>query len=410
MSIAMAAEMPRSRVLVTFLCFLAAIFEGIDIVSMGLAAPKLGPEFGLGPAQIGYVATASVFGLALGAVVGGRAADRVGRKAVLIVALVALAVFSLATAFVHDLTMLLIVRVLTGLGLGGAFPNLIAIVVESAPPSARGGALSTMYSGMPLGGILGGLMVFFGGAQLGWRAIFYLGGFGPLLLVPLLIVALPESSSFRQARAERGDAPMPVAEVLFGGGRAVSTLLLWVSFLFTLLVVYLLLNWVPSLMVGKGLTRPQGALVSAVLNSGGVLGSLILGHLMDRGHARAVVGGMYVGIAAGLIALAYGQGLHALLVAGFVAGFFAVGGQLVLYTLAPSRYATLVRGTGVGGAVAAGRIGAIAGPLMGGALLNAGLGAGVVILAAVPGLLLAGIAASVLVARPAEDSADPADR
>jgi AAHS family 3-hydroxyphenylpropionic acid transporter len=398
----MQGKLERSGATVIALCFLAALLEGVDIQSMGLAAPRLGPEFGLGPAQLGYAATASVFGLFLGAGIGGRLADRVGRKAVLVGSFVALGAFSLATSFVHDLPSLLVIRVLAGLGMGGAFPNLIAIAAEAAGPRSRALAVAAMYCGMPFGGGLAGLLVFFGGAGLDWRAVFYLGGLGPLVLVPLLMVALPESARFREAMAAQGavEGRPTVGAVLFGEGRAVATATLWISFFFTLLVVYLLVNWIPSLMVAKGLSRPQAALVSATMNFGAVVGSLVFGRLMDRGYERTVVIVMYVGMAASLGALAVLNGKPLMLAAGAGAGFFAIGGQLVLYALAPRYYGTLIRGTGVGAAVAAGRLGSMTGPLMGGALLSAGYGANAVLAGAIPGMALAAIAAVVLLRRP----------
>ncbi len=222
------------------------------------------------------------------------------------------------------------------------------------------------------------------------------------MLVPLLMVALPESARFREAMAAQGAAANrpTVGAVLFGEGRAAATATLWISFFFTLLVVYLLVNWIPSLMVAKGLTRPQGALVSATVNFGAVAGSLIFGRLMDRGFERAVVIVMYVGMAASLAALAVLSGMTLMVVAGAGAGFFAIGGQLVLYALAPRYYDTLIRGTGVGAAVAAGRLGSMTGPLMGGALLSAGYGANAVLAGAIPGMALAAIAAVVLLRRP----------
>jgi AAHS family 3-hydroxyphenylpropionic acid transporter len=393
----------RGRTTILLLCFLAALLEGVDIQSMGLAAPKLGAEFGLGPAQLGYAATASVLGLFLGAGVGGRLADRIGRKAVLLGALVALGVFSLATAFARDLPSLLAIRVLAGIGMGGAFPNLIAIANEAAGPRSRALAVAVMYCGMPFGGGLAGLMVFFGGAAMDWRAIFYVGGLGPLALVPLLIWLLPESARFREALAAQGAVAnrATVGTVLFGEGRAVATLTLWVAYFFTLLVVYLLVNWIPSLMVAKGLTRAEGALVSAVVNFGAVVGALIFGRAMDRGQERAVVIVMYVGMAAALAALAVLNGMTLMLAAGCAAGFFAIGGQVVLYALAPRYYGVLIRGAGVGAAVAAGRLGSMTGPLMGGALLQAGFGANAVLAGAIPGMALAAIAAVILLRQPA---------
>lgn len=391
---------------VIFLCFLAALLEGVDIQSMGLAAPRLAPEFGLGPALVGYAITASVVGLFIGAAIGGRLADRIGRKRVLIGALVALGAFSFATAFAYDFTSLVILRLLAGLGMGGAFPNLIAIAAEAAGPRSRSQAVAAMYCGMPFGGGLAGVMVFLGGAGMDWRAVFYLGGVGPLLLVPVLLFLLPESARFREAVAAQGAAANrpSVPSILFGEGRGTATVTLWVAYFFTLLVVYLLVNWIPSLMGAKGMSRAEGALISAVVNFGAVIGALIFGRAMDRGHERPVVLIMYVGMALALAALAMLDGLPSMLAAGGAAGFFAIGGQVVLYALAPRYYGVLSRGAGVGAAVAAGRLGSMTGPLMAGQLLSAGFGANAVLAGAIPGMALAAIAAVVLLRQPtAED-------
>src|SRR5882757_6346291 len=162
-----------------FICFLVALFEGLDIQSMGVAAPRLAPAFGLNPGQMGIVMSASTLGLMIGAAVGGWLSDRIGRKSVLIFSMAALAVFSSATTLAPGYPTLLVIRVLAGLGLGGALPNLIALVSEVAPQRIRVTALGLMYCGLPIGGATAGAIAA-GVSSADWRPIFYVGGLGPL--------------------------------------------------------------------------------------------------------------------------------------------------------------------------------------------------------------------------------------
>ncbi|WP_419814296.1 MFS transporter [Glacieibacterium sp.] len=386
--------------MIIFLCFLAAQLEGADIVSMGLAAPSVARLFGFHATEVSYILTAAIVGLMVGAAFGGRLGDRFGRKTVLLTAFVVFAAFSLLTALGSDLSSFVLIRLGCGLGLGAAFPNLIAIAAEAAAPERRATAVGLMFCGQPVGGTLLGLFVASQASHLDWRTIFYIGGILPLLLVPVLIFALPESAAFIRARAAvtGGDRP-GVRSTLFGEGRTPVTLLLWVSYGFTQVVVYLINNWLPTLMVAKGFTPQQAALISAFENSGAVVGCIVLAMIADRGRLREVLAGTYLGISISLVCLASAQGLTPVVVSGIATGFFAIGGQLVLYTIAPAYYATLVRATGVGSAVSFGRLGGIAGPMAAGKLLAVGVAPGGVLLAAVPCALLAGGAALGLVFR-----------
>lgn len=373
-----------------FLCFLVAMFEGVDIQAMGVAAPGLAPAFRLTPAQMGEVMSASTVGLMLGAAAGGWLSDRIGRARVIVLSMAVLSVFSLATAAASGYVSLRIIRVLAGLGLGGAFPNLIAIVSERTPSRKRTVSLAWMYIGLPVGGAAAGLVATWMGTG-DWRPVFYLGGLGPLLLIPLLLAGLPQSPPSISSLA-RVRLPRPISAPGI-------TLRLWVSYFFTLLVVYLLLNWLPSLMMAAGYSHRQAALSSIVLNAGAVLGSLVLGALTDKVVARHSLVVTYLGMAVSLLVLALGHGA-ALFAGAFLAGFFVIGGQLILYAMAPALYPASVRGAGVGAAVAAGRLGSISGPVLAGLWLSHGFGPDTVPLIAAPGLLLAFVTALSLAGRP----------
>ncbi|HDR9485278.1 TPA: 3-(3-hydroxy-phenyl)propionate transporter MhpT [Burkholderia aenigmatica] len=381
------------------LCFAIALLEGLDLQSVGVAAPRMAREFGLTVSQMGIAFSAGTFGLLPGAMLGGRLADRIGRKRVLIASVALFGLLSIATAQASSFAMLVVVRVLTGLGLGGAMPNLIALSSEAVEPRSRSSAVATMYCGIPFGGVIASLIGVLLAGDTEWRHIFYVGGAGPLLLVPLLAMLLPESRAYLDI-AGTSAARTSVARTLFGDGRTISTLALWISYFCTLIVLYFLLNWLPSLMAARGLDREHVGLVQIAFNVGGGLGALGIGAALDRMRASRVVGGMYVGIVLSLAALAAAPGFASLAAAAFAAGMFVVGGQSVLYALAAIYYPTAMRGTGVGTAVAVGRLGSVVGPLAAATLLAAGRSAPVVIGASIPVTLVAAVAALLLIRRP----------
>lgn len=334
------------------LCFLVALMEGLDLQAAGIAAQGMAAAFELDKLHMSWVFSAGIFGLLPGAFAGGWLADRIGRKRVLMASVGLFGVFSLATALAWDINSLLVARCLTGVGLGAALPNLIALTSEVAGPRLRGTAVSLMYCGVPLGAALAALI---GIADLagGWQVVFYVGGVVPLLIVPLLGLYLPESQQFRNVQ---GEAPIGVVRGLFREGAALPTTLIWVSYFFTLMVVYILINWLPSLVIGQGFTGRQASWVMLALQIGAAAGTLFLGWVMDRLPAWALSALIYVGILVSLTALGLASHLPGMLAAGFIAGFFATGGQCVLYALAPHFYRPSIRATGVGSAVAIGRL------------------------------------------------------
>ena len=382
----LASPLPVVRTIA--LCFLVALMEGLDLQAAGIAAQGMASAFALDKVHMSWVFSAGIFGLLPGAFVGGWLADRVGRKRVLMGSVALFGLFSLATALAWDFNSLLVARCLTGVGLGAALPNLIALTSEVAGPRLRGMAVSLMYCGVPLGAALAACI---GIAQLtgGWQVVFYVGGVVPLLIVPLLGLYLPESQQFRQARSE---APMGVVQGLFGEGAAWPTALIWVSYFFTLMVVYILINWLPSLLIGQGFSGRDASAVMLALQIGAAVGTLFLGWVMDRLPAWALCALIYLSILASLTALGLVTRLDSMLAAGFVAGFFATGGQCVLYALAPHFYPASIRATGVGSAVAIGRLGAMSGPLVAGKMLALGTGTAGVMLASAPGIVLAAAA------------------
>lgn len=387
------AAAPASPVLTIVLCFIVALIEGFDLQAAGIAAPHIALEFGLGAVQLGWFFSAGLIGLLPGALFGGWLADRLGRKQVLIAAVLLFGLFSLLTAYADSYSSLLLARLATGLGLGAALPILIALSSEVAGAGLKSTVVSLTYCGVPLGGATAALMGVLGVGE-DWRLIFYMGGLAPILLAGLLARYLGGAPVARRDSASGGGS---AAGGLFAQGRATATLLIWASSFFTLAVLYMLLNWLPSLLVVLGYDQVQAGYVQILFNLGGAAGSILTGRLMDRASPVLVVLCTYLGMLVALAALGLVQRFDLLLLAGAAAGFCAIGGQLVLYALAPMLYPADIRATGVGATVAVGRLGSMAGPLVAGQILALGMGGSAVLFAAAPGLLLsAGMALTLM--------------
>ncbi|HEY8572312.1 MFS transporter [Phenylobacterium sp.] len=376
---------------VVAVCFLIAAVEGYDIQAFGVAAPRLVPELGLDSSQQGWAASAAMIGLVLGAFAGGWLADRTGRKPVLIASVIGFGLCSIWTALSHDYETLLAARFITGLGFGGAMPNLIAVAAEISRPERRGATVSAMFCGMPAGGAAVALAARLWGEALDWRMIFVAGGVLPLLLVPVIVLLLPETRPAAAPAADRRLLP-----ALFAGGRAVPTLLLWAANILTLVILYLMLNWLPTLVVAKGLPPADGAAASLAFNIVGVAGALALGVVTDRLGHRWTLAAAYAGLAVAILALSRAEGAAAVLTLSAAAGFLVLGAQYALYALAPMLYGPSVRAAGAGAAVGVGRFGSIIGPLLAGELRHAGWAAGQVIDAMAPLAVGAGLAVVVL--------------
>lgn len=377
------------------LVFLAAIIEGFDLQAAGVAAPKLAPAFGLQPAQMGLFFSSATFGLIFGALAGGIIADRWGRRVGLSIALVAFGVFSILTAWADTFEHLVAMRFLTGVGLGGALPNLISIAAKSVSPERRGRAVAFMYAGVPLGGAVASIVAMLGLHE-DWQSIFLVGGILPLLLVVPLFILLPPFRVHHDARV-----PKSHWQALFAPNTGLNTVLLWAAFFFGLIVVYLLLNWLPQLLVSLGFAREQASLVQVLFNVGGAAGSLVGGRLLDSNRPVAGAAGAFAVLIAAIALLSNvpGGNIAAALAAGTFVGATLLGAQALLYGVAPQCFPAEVRGTGVGLAVSVGRIGSIVGPLLAGALLASGMGPQQLLYTILPIVALCGLATVALIAR-----------
>ena len=392
----------KHAIVTVAICFLIAVIEGLDIQAAGIAAAGIREHFGLDSSQLGVFFSAGILGLLPGALVGGRFADRIGRKKVLIWSTAVFAVFTLCSVWVNSFNSLLAVRFLAGAGLGGAMPILITLASEAVSPQNRGRAVGLMYCGMPVGAAILSLIA---ATEFGanWKNVFYLGGLLPIFAIPLMMLFLPESKEYLKAQnktaAELAVAPQGSFKDLFNSDNLLRTLCIWVSYFFTLMVVYIMLSWLPSLFMELGFTRKDGSTAQFYFMVTATIGTIILGMLTDRWKKAYVILLMYGGILAGLLALNGASSLNQMYMAAALAGAFVIGCQGVLYAFGSIVYPTEVRGTGVGVASAVGRIGAMLGPVIAGQLLTAGFGAAGVISAAIPCIIISALCMLFLVNR-----------
>jgi AAHS family 4-hydroxybenzoate transporter-like MFS transporter len=386
------------QIRVIVLCALMQFLDGFDTQAIAYVAPALKHAWHLGQASLGPVFGSGVAGVLVGSMLIGPLADRFGRKAMMILAVAVFGIFTLLTAEASTLGMLLVLRFLAGLGLGGVIPSTVVMASEYAPAHRRGSMVTLMACGFALGAASGGILAGMYLLAMGWRTIFYVGGILPLLLVLVLVRWLPESLRFlsldtvskrpkilailRQiepavqhadhvqfASERRGTVRWPVIE-LFRERRAAMTCLLWLIFFANLVCLNFLNNWLPTLMSA---TMPvhDAVRTTTFFQFGGMAGVICMGILADRfGFYRV----MTLGFAVAMVLVAtIGSVIGSRETMSYVlafCGFCIIGVQMTLSALTATLYPTSMRGTGTGWANSIGRIGSFLGPVAGGILLS----------------------------------------
>ena len=385
---------------VLILCALVILLEGFDLQAAGVSAPRLAPYFHLLPGQVGLFLGASAVGVFLSAALGGILADRFGRKPVLVTGVALFGLASLSTMLATGLGTLMVARFFTGVGLGAAMPVVIALASDHSPVEMKKRAVGFIYCAIPIGGLLSGVVMSLGAFGKSWQPVYAIGGIAPILVVPVLALFVPKALPWAATKSKTESGPkIKVISGLLGSGQAATTIYLWVATFSTLLVMYLLLGWMPSLLGAMGFSKQQAQYAQMLFNLGGSLGTAAGGYLLDRKFLYSTPATAYLALAAFLAILGFGSlTVGSALVVAFGVGAAVLIGQGVLYAFAPLCYPASIRNTGVGATVAAGRLGTIAGPLLAGSLLGGGRSAAQVLIFLVPITLVGGLM-SLLVVR-----------
>ncbi|WP_336949374.1 aromatic acid/H+ symport family MFS transporter [Acinetobacter junii] len=376
-------------------CLLIIIFDGYDLVIYGVALPLLMQQWSLTSVQAGLLASAALFGMMFGAMIFGTLSDRLGRKKTIMICVTLFSGFTFLGAFATNPVEFAILRFIAGLGIGGVMPNVVALMTEYAPKKIRSTLVAIMFSGYAIGGMTSALLGAWLVKDMGWQIMFLIAGI-PLLMLPIIWKFLPESLAFLIKSGKEEQAKqiinklLPTRDIhqntqlvfnenihheapvkaLFQDGRAFSTFMFWIAFFMCLLMVYALGSWLPKLMLQAGYSLGASMLFLFALNIGGMVGAIGGGALADRFHLKPVITSMFVIGAAALILLGFNSPQIVLYSLIALAGAATIGSQILLYTFVAQFYPTTVRSTGMGWASGIGRIGAIIGPVLTGALLT----------------------------------------
>ncbi|MDP9125640.1 MAG: MFS transporter [Pseudomonadota bacterium] len=408
----------RFQWVIFWLCFLIVLADGFDTAAIGFIAPSLIKEWGVTKPALGPVLSAALFGLAAGALSSGPLADWLGRKKLLVAAVLVFGVACLASSFSASLGQLTTLRFLTGLGLGAAMPNAVTLVSEYCPDRLRATLTNAMFCGFPLGAAFGGFLAAWMIPQFGWRSVLMLGGISPLVLAAAMLLLLPESVRFMVARAQpvekvravlsrisasaaaatsfrlSEDRPSTSGKtgiaLVLSGQYLLGSVMLWLAYFMGLVIFYALINWMPILFKDAGVEPRSATLIAALFPLGGC-GAILFGWLMDRFNGNKIIAVGYAVTAAliWLIGQAAGN-LGSLVVVVFLGGAFMNTAQSSLPALAAAFYPTEGRATGVSWMLGFGRFGGIAGSFLVAELSRRQFTfAGIFSVVAVPGIVAA---------------------
>jgi benzoate transport len=387
------------------LCFWLNMLDGVDILAISFAAPLLSREWGIQPATLGVVFSAALAGMMAGSMLLAPLGDALGRRRVLALSLVLIAVGMLGAPFASSVQELLILRFITGVGIGGVVPTMAAFASELSPLRRRSFAVTLVQGGYPLGATITGLIALWLLPTYGWQALFVLGGVLTVVSLPFVYFMLPESPEFLLSKQPPGalpkinhllramghaeltelpprpaaDAPRGAVQLisalrsLFSAPHRAATILLWIAFFMSLATLYFLQNWVPQLTANAGLPDTQAFLAGTILNLGAFAGMASVGYLADHFGLRRVIA-TYLGAGAvALLFFSYLQSTAAILTGLGIIGLMQ-GGFIGLYAVGARIYPAGIRVTGIGWAIGIARSGAVLGPYVAGLLVAGGMG------------------------------------
>ncbi|WP_082234955.1 MFS transporter [Halobacillus massiliensis] len=380
---------------IIFWCFFIILMDGYDVVIYGSVVPSLIEEWNISSVTAGAIGSYTAAGTAVGAVLFGLLADKLGPKNVILLCTVLFSLFTALSAFAAGPTMFTVFRVIAGLGLGGVMPNVIALSTEYAPKKIRAAMVSFIFCGYSIGAIAAALFSRSVLPSLGWQPVFWIAGL-PLLLIPFIAKSLPESASFLLAKGKKEklkkvlqkidsetivddrvsfEKPEPARKglplvKLFEKKRAISTIMFWVSCFSCFVLIYAMNTWLPQLMINAGYSLGSSLVFVAMMNVGAIAGTVVFGRMADKYGFKKVMVPLYIvgALALSLIGLTQNLILAYLLIG--MIGAASVGVQNISNAFVSQYYPPSMRSTGIGAAMAFGRVGGIFAPTFVGILLT----------------------------------------
>jgi AAHS family 4-hydroxybenzoate transporter-like MFS transporter len=391
------------RVVLFSLCFLIMMIDGFDTQAVAYVGPSLAAAWKVSPGAMGLFFSAALLGSMIGALLFGYVTDKFGRQRAIAICIALFGILNVASAYSTSIEAFTILRFLCGIGLGGAIPNVLALVTEYAPAKMRATLVAFTMCGIAMGAVLGGLISIPLIATFGWPAVFIFGGVLPLCLLPIVAITLPESIKFLILSNRRGDRVASIlAKVdpsgrysaddayvldetktnrgeflaLFRNGLAVGSVFLAGALFMSLLLVYCFIMWLPLLLRQAGLPLQDAIMGTIVFNLAGMVGSFACTRIIDR-NSQYVNAVLIAGYFLGAVVVAsigfVGATFWPIMTAIFLSGFVVIGVQLSLFAAISSYYPTTIRGTGLGWSLMVGRTGSLVGPVVGSALVAQGM-------------------------------------
>jgi len=393
-----ARAVSASQYAIACLCGCVMFLDGFNTQTISYMIPLIAREWQLPHHLIGPILASALAGLLVGYLFLSPLSDRLGHRRIVLIATITVGVLTLATLLATNAAELMVLRFITGMGLGAAIPSAVALTSEYTPKRLRATFVLAIYCGLSFGFAAAGGAAAWLIPHYGWRALLWAGAVAPLALAPFIYFYLPESLDFLiRSRAEPRRIQAVLARIhpattdigalrfesetaerrnavasLFQSGRTLGTLLLWAVFVLNLAEFYALQSWLPPILTRLNYSIDSVALVTALTTIGGIVAAFIVGPAMDRLSTYGSVAILFLAgvVFVGLTGWALSRSTWMLMTAAFFAGFCVSGGQKSVIALTAIFYPAPIRSTGVGWALGIGRIGSIAGPLLIGALLG----------------------------------------
>lgn len=388
------------QIFVVAICVFISALDGFDVLAVAFTAPAISRQWGLSPIQVGGLFSAGLAGMGAGAFLLSPLSDRIGRRPMILLCLTLLSAGMAMSAMSRSITELMLLRVLTGLGIGGMLSNINTMVAEYASVKRRNLAVSLMTVGYPLGAAFGGLAAVPLVEAFGWRAVYLFGSGVGFALLPIILMFMPESVQFLSVRQPAGAlarvntimrrmnrpefaglsafaAPKSgsngALRMLFGRTFFATTALVILMNVSVMMSVYFIASWLPKIVSQSGFSDTIGIYLALILNLSGAFGCLAFGLLANRMGVRLLSTLAFVGLAGALTIFGLVPPQITVLAATVVlVGFFNSSAITAIYVTLPIAFPAAVRGTGIGLGLGAGRVGAVLGPYLAGMLISAG--------------------------------------
>jgi AAHS family 4-hydroxybenzoate transporter-like MFS transporter len=352
------------------ICFLCNMLDGMDVLIISYAAQSIAESWGLSPEKLGVIFSSGLIGMSIGAIFLAPFADKLGRKPMMLLASVIMGVSIFLTSYADSINQLMLLRFISGIGIGIMMATTASITAENSPKETRGFWVSFVVAGYPVGAVITGLVSFSIISNYGWEHLFKIAGIVSLFVLPIIAIYIKEPTIERTT----SDPNKIAVNALFEKAYKVNTILLWTALFLCFTTLYFLLNWIPKLASDAGLSAKLAIYSGTIFNLGAVVGIPIQGWLSTRFGLNKTVGYLLIITSIFLAAFGFFKESNLMIVNLFLIGFGIQAGFVGLYAIAASLYHARIRTTGVGWAVGLGRVGGIIGPVIGGILVGFGFG------------------------------------